>query len=147
MLASVLIIAFSFVLLIYWFRYTCILLLTATRNADYAAKVAAVNHLNFVSIHSMLQNHPDESELERLRNLVEADYRIVRYLFCHAAGFGERSFDQTLLAVDFKLMRLWYRVARRFSTVRALRALQEMSNILVYFADQMGRRPAYSLPV
>ncbi len=47
MIASLLIIVVSTVLLIYWFRYTCLLMLRTQTARDYASGLAAANRLMY----------------------------------------------------------------------------------------------------
>lgn len=143
MVVSALIVGFSLVLLAYWFRYTCKLALNAKREEDYAARVAAVNQLSFLETRETLQN--GGSDLDPLAGALENDYRILRYLLGHSAGFGIRTLEQRLLLADYGMMRLWYRIARHISGPCARKALQEMSNIVVYFASEMGRTPSHPL--
>lgn len=47
MVASVLIMAVSIALLLYWFRYSCVLILSTRTTRDYSASVALANQLSF----------------------------------------------------------------------------------------------------
>ena len=50
MLVSVLIIAVSTVMFLYWFRYTCELILSTRSATSYVAGVAQANGLNWVEV-------------------------------------------------------------------------------------------------
>ncbi len=49
---TVLIIAGSGFLFAYWFRYTCLLIVSAKTSRDYAAEVATANQLGFLEVQS-----------------------------------------------------------------------------------------------
>jgi hypothetical protein len=140
MLASALILAFSVVLFVYWFRYTCLLVLSAKSGEQYAEQVAAANRLSFPDVQEKLR--AQSADLDRLREMLEMDYRILQYLREHAAGFGMRSFEQRMLAFDYRLMQLWYRLMRKKSAGQARGALEEMARIVGYFAHKMGEHSA-----
>ena len=142
MLASVLILVVSLVLFAYWFRYTCILLLNARTQEDYAPRIAAANGLSFLEVHGQLQAEPSTVLLDSLHRSLDRDYRILRYLLEHAAGLKIGLAERRLLLCDYAVMRTWYRMVRRFSPERARNALDECSQILAYLAHQMGRRGA-----
>ncbi|MBV9508475.1 MAG: hypothetical protein JO323_26095 [Acidobacteriia bacterium] len=119
MIASLLIAAVSFVLLVYWFRYSCILLLQSRQDI-------AVN--------------PIEGEMEPLRRAIEQDYRMLTYLCRHAAALGDQSLEERLLMLDFKLMRLWFGLTRTAFPERARTALSEMAAVVAFLAAKMGEQ-------
>ena len=55
MLISAFFILVSLILLAYWFRYTCVLILSAKPACDYAAQVAVTNRLSFPRIQQTLE--------------------------------------------------------------------------------------------
>ena len=85
MIASILIIAVSLVLFLYWFRYTCVLILSTRTTRDYGAEVARANQLNFVGIQNALQE-PEAEDLDSLRRSLDRDYRLVTSLMKQASG-------------------------------------------------------------
>jgi hypothetical protein len=119
MLASVLISVFSLVLLIYWFRYSCLLLL---RNAE----------------QPVLDRQ--KGDLDPLRQSLERDYRMLTYLCRHAAGLGDQSLEERILILDFKLMRLWYRLTRTAAPVQARNALSEMAAVVAFLSRKIGEQ-------
>lgn len=141
MLASILIIVFSLLLLIYWFRYTCLLVLKANTEEELAVKIATLNRLAFPNVQDQL-NSGQELSLDPLHRALENDYRILRYLQQHGAGMGVASLEQKLLALDYQVMQVWYQVAKKCGVQQARMALREMSSIVAYFAHQMGQRVA-----
>lgn len=132
----------SGLLLAYWFRYTCLLILSARPTRDYAAQVVRANQLSFVEVQSRLRSRT-ASDLEHLHNLLDQDYRVVCYLLKHAnlSAHG-RGFEAGMLAVHYRLMEAWYGVARPVSSSAACGALDEMSRVVAYFANVMGERAA-----
>src|SRR5579884_2842180 len=99
MIASVLIIAFSVILLLYWFRYSCLLLLR--HNA--AAPDLLDNRFGFAHVQQELQG---ATNLDALHRTLERDYRLVMYLVEHAAGLNLPSIEDRLLVIDYKIMRV-----------------------------------------
>ena len=87
LLASILIIIFSFVLFLYWLRYTCLLLLQ-NRSVNYALKVASTNRLSFPQIQEALQTTTQTTALDRLEESLEHDYKVLTDLLQHATGWS-----------------------------------------------------------
>jgi len=147
MLASVLIIAVSLVLLLYWFRYTCLLLLQTNPVTHYAGQVARANRLGFLEVQSALKSGVGDPALDQLHSALENDYRILLYLLQHSTGLDIPALEQRMLAADYRVMRAWYRLARRSSPEGARHALLEMSSVLAYFSQKMGERVAQNAAV
>lgn len=129
MVASLLILVFSLVLLIYWFRYTCLFMLRS-RAAESACRE------NGLSFGRMDPNTP----LTELENALERDYRMLVYLLEHASGLSVQSVEERILMLDYRAMRLWYWVTRTAAPVQARKSLEEMSQILRYLATEMDQR-------
>lgn len=148
MITSVAILVVSVGLFLYWFRYTCLLILSAKTTKDYAGDVALANRLNFVEVQSQLIAYQKRmrgaEDLERLRVCLQRDYDVVTYLVRHAADFrvGGYSLEDTMLRIDYQIMKAWYSVACSFSNSKATFALEEMCQIVSYFANSMGERAA-----
>jgi|SRR5271170_5489206 len=132
----------SVVLFGYWFRYTCMLIVSAKTALDYAAGVAAANRLNFLDVQARL--HERVTELDPLRAALERDYTLITYLLKNAAQSGteESSLETRMLKMNYRLMDAWYQVSRHFSTQAACRALEDMSMVVAHFANVMGERAA-----
>ena len=147
MVSSVLIIVVSAGLLVYWFRYTCLLILSSHPARDYATGMAAANSLRFQEVQSDLARGASAESLPELERLLSRDYQLITYLQAHAAGFrvGGVTLEQRMLMLDFQLMRGQSAITRRLAVSRARTSLHEMANILAYFANSMGERlEAYS---
>jgi len=141
LIATAVITASSVLLFGYWFRYTCLLILSAKTTRDYAATVAHANQLGFLTVQTQLRE--TSPELDRLMAALDRDYEVLSYLLKHAsASEGESSLEKQMLAVNYRMMRAWYGVSRKFSPNAAARALQEMSDVVAHFANAMGERAA-----
>ena len=142
MTASIFIIVSSSALLVYWFRYTCTLILGQKQNADYALKVASTIRLNFPQTEIALQTNLRPFALDLLHESLENDYRILTDLLSGAAG--DNSIERRILTIDFKIMRMWYGLTKTGRDLpRARGALSEMSSILGYFAAEIAQSGAY----
>ena len=134
MLTSILIIAVSFVLLVYWFRYTCILLV---RNAasEQAADVSA--RFSFSDVKARLKAG---EALDPLQVSLQKDYDLLVYLLEHAAGLEMQSIEDRLLVWDYKVMRMFYRLTKTAAPQRARNALVEMASVIGILAGKIGER-------
>jgi len=126
MLTAILIIAFSFVMLLYWFRYSCILVLRSQAELKNSAAVAAGQY-DSAKIQERLQN---AVELDPLHQELARDYRLLTYLIEHAAGLQLAGFEHKLLMWDCRMMQCVYRITRTVAPDHARRALCEMAEVL-----------------
>jgi hypothetical protein len=140
MAAAFLILTISVLLLVYWFRYACSLVLGTKRESDRIAHVAAVNGLTFLMVQTQLKT--GETGLDILSRSLDRDYRVLMYLLRNARGRALNSMEPRLVLWDYQVLQIWYRCVRRFSAAQARKALEERSRILYYLAHQMGRPPA-----
>ncbi len=138
--ATVIITASSALLFGYWFRYTCLLILSAKTTRDYAGEVATANHLSFLEVQAALAGAAPE--LDRLHAALERDYAVVTYLLNHVSekSSGASPIEVKMLEINYKLMSVWYSVSKRFSAAAARRALEEMATVVAHFANAMGER-------
>ena len=145
MITSILIIVISALLFAYWFRYTCLLILSAKTTRDYAGEVATANQLSFIEVQQQLAG-PGHLALNQLRASLDHDYAVVTYLLRHAANFQVDgvSLEQQMLKIDYRIMRVWYSVGGSFSAAQARQALDEMSRVVAHFANSMGEATAAS---
>jgi hypothetical protein len=140
---TVVIVAGSALLLGCWFRYTCLLILSAKTACDYAGDVAMANQLSFLEVQSRLREGAF-ADLDPLHAALERDYSLITYLLKNAAHSGaeESSIEAKMLEMHYRLMGAWYRIARSFSADAACSALQQMSAVVEHFANVMGERAA-----
>ena len=134
MFASFLIIAVSVVLLIYWFRYSCIMLL---RDAAEHATGNALDQIRVQELRERLRNEPD---LDPLHVAIQRDYQLLSYLLQNASGLELNAIEDRLLLWDYKLMRCWYRVTRTIAPEQAREALSEMATVLSVLSGKIGER-------
>jgi hypothetical protein len=150
MLASILIIAISTVLFFYWFRYTCMLILSTRTSKDYTGDVATLNQLQFLQVQGALRESVSSEglALDKLVNALENDFNLVSLLLRQAAQLtsdgeaDDASLEHYLLRLDFWAMGIWFRVTRQISRSAALGALHEMSMVVGHFANAFGERAA-----
>lgn len=136
MLASILIIVFSFVLFAYWFRYSCILILSS--RGEQGARVGERFH--FAEVQRRLEGKAEleaGGEMDPLHLALERDYQLFSYLKAHAASLDLERFECRLLVLDYKLMRSWYRFTRSIAPRQARNALKEMADVLGVLAGRI----------
>src|SRR5437879_3777247 len=99
---NVLIIAISMLLLLYWFRYTCLLVLRAKPARNYSKQVAAANQLNVFVVRERLAA-TEPLQLDEVQQMLNRDYRLVMYLIRHAANFQATGseLEKRMLMLDF----------------------------------------------
>jgi hypothetical protein len=139
MLASILIIAFSAVLFVYWFRYSCILLL---RNAAEQAAQPATERDTRFGCGDVLERLKTDDALDPLHSSLNRDYQMLTYLVQHAAGLELASFEDRLLVFDFKVMQVYYRAMRLMFPEQARKALTEMATVLDVLVQKMSQQAA-----
>lgn len=140
LLSTVVITLSSVALFGYWFRYTCLLILSTKTAQDYASDVAAANQLGFLEVRSELKSN--SADLDRLRASLDRDYEILSGLLEKTASFDHTSLESKMLVANYQVMRGWYSLSRRFSPVAAARALNEMTQVVAHFANLMGEAAA-----
>lgn len=137
MLAGILIIALSSALLVYWFRYSCILIL---RNRSEVATISVSipdSRFSFAEVRERLKSEPT---LDALQASLERDYRVLRYLIEHAAGLELATLEDRLLMVDYRIMHGVYRLTRTAAPQQARKALSEMASVLGVLAQSIGEQ-------
>ncbi len=135
MITSVFIIAISVVLLGYWLRYSCLMLL---RSAREHVEMPTVADERF-SVSSVMERLKTENDLAALERALERDYHVVTYLIEHAADLELASIENRLLVLDYKVMRLWSRLTRSAAPQESRKALSEMATVLSVLVGQMDR--------
>lgn len=143
LIATISIVAFSVLLFGYWFRYTCLLILSAKTSRDYAADVATANRLAFPGVQTALASAA-VADLDGLRAALDRDYAVLTYLLKNAsdATADGSALEKRMLEINYRVMGAWYSVSSRFSPQAARNALDEMSAVVAHFANSMGERAA-----
>ena len=116
----------------YWFRYTCLLMVSAHTTRDYAADIASANQLSFLQVQAQLRENP--ADLNRLQASLDRDLAVITRLR------GEWGMEDRMLQLNYRLMSTWCRVSQRFSPEAGRRALDEMSMIVSHFANSLGEQ-------
>ena len=137
MAGSPLIVALAVLMLVYWYRYACALVLSARTEPGCVARVAAANGLTFLLVRKQLQS--GEVRLDTIRKSLDSDSKRLLYLLRQSRGRGFGSVEMQLLLADHRLMRIWYWMVRGVSTDQARKALEERSRILAWMAHEVGR--------
>src|SRR3954452_15273275 len=137
MAASVVVIVFSSALLLYWFRYTCILLVRNGAEEVREASAAVQTSFSFGEVQKGLLNN---SELDPLHRSLQRDYHVLTYLVSHASGLELANWEDRLLVWDYKLLRFWYAVTRTAAPEQARAALGEMAAVLGILAGRIGQK-------
>ena len=131
-------------LLVYWFRYSCLLILRARSARDYATAVAQANALQFPQIQQKLEaiTAAQLPSLDVLRRALDRDYKLLIWLMRHGSEFrtSGRQVEHKMLLLDYQLLRTWYTCSRRVSVRRGRHALEEMVNMVRHTAGMMGER-------
>jgi len=136
MIVSIIIAVFSMALLVYWFRYSCILML---RNASVESLTTVAVDSQFCcrQVKELLRT---DAELDRLERALARDYRLATYLIEHAAGMDLNSIEDRLLVLDYRVMQWYYRVTRSAAPQRARKALSEMADVVAALAGRLDER-------
>src|ERR1700730_8697503 len=115
LITTVIITASSVLLFGYWFRYTCLLILSAKTARDFAGQVAAANQLGFLEVQSQLR--AASVNLDSLRDTLDRDYAVLSSMLKQASGSSVEgsSLETSMLAVNYRVMHTWYRVSSVFS--------------------------------
>jgi len=137
MLASLLIIGFSLILFVYWFRYSCILLLRNFSEQPVLPHALPKGRFSFPDVRERLVS---EGDLDPLRRALDRDYRLISYLLEHAPNLGLQSLEDRMLVLDYRVMRWYYRSIRLVAPAKARRALTEMAQVLGILAQKIGQQ-------
>jgi hypothetical protein len=140
LIATTMVAAGSALLFAYWFRYTCLLILSAKTVRDYAAQVASANHLSFMQVHSQLAACAAE-DLSRLEQVLLHDYSVICALLDGAEN-QQSGVESWILRLHYGIMRARFDVGRRLSPKIARHALKEMCQIVACLANGVGEAAA-----
>ena len=146
MIVSLIMTGVSVFLFIFWLRYTCGLILSTKSARDYTRDVAAANALHFLKVQQELARVRERRDLDTLHSSLENDYRLLTYLLVHGPAFQSHvdRLEQLMLMLNFRLLKAFYALTCPVSVSKGKRALQEMAQVVGYFANRMGERSAYA---
>jgi hypothetical protein len=137
MLAGILIIASSLALFVYWFRYSCVLILRNRCEAAEASTAVLDSRFSFADVRERLKSG---FPLDPLQASLERDYLVLTYLIEHAAGLELESLEDRLLIFDYRVMQCVYRLSHTVAPARARKALSEMASVLGVLAHRIGEQ-------
>ena len=137
---SALVIVFSMALFVYWFRYSCILILRTRTSSDFSTPLTASAGLTFDQIQRELEACQTAARLESLRASLDRDYEFVASLLAKAPGISEQfsQLEQLMLRADYRIMQAWDALSRRVAGQPSRGAISEMSAIVAFFANVAG---------
>lgn len=124
----------------YWFRYTCMLILSTKTIRDHAGSMAAAHQLCFLQVQSQLRGA--SANLAGLHDALDRDYAIVMRLLAQTPSSSQSGLESWMLQMNYRVMGAWARVSSSFSPAAACRALDEMSQVVAHFANAMGELAA-----
>lgn len=144
MVTSVVIIILSLAMFVYWFRYSCILILESSWNEEQAQVVAMQNKLSIGSVNESLAQAGTAEELDKVKDLLDRDLKLVVALMSQHPEFqiAGHSLECRMLMLDYKLMHAWYALTRTSAGPRAQNALREMAQVIGYMAGEYGDQMA-----
>lgn len=136
---SLIIIAASLVLFAYWFRYSCLLILSTQTTQDYTGVVAKASGLGLLETQARLEAGEIEN-LDAVLQAIHLDYERVKRLLAKAPGIEQHlsSSEQLLLRLDYQVMRFCALFAGRRNPLQARESLLEQCAILSHFANAAG---------
>jgi hypothetical protein len=146
MIISLIMTGVSACLFVCWLRYTCQLILSTKSARDYTRDVAEANGLLFLQVQQQLSQVRERFDLDKLRSTLENDYRLLTYLLVHGPAFHAHNdrLEQLMLMLNFRLLKAFYAMTCPLSISNGKRALNEMTQVVGYFANRMGERSAYA---
>lgn len=124
----------------YWFAYTCRLILSTKSPRDHTAHVAAANGLTFLDAQHSLTEGSTGTVLATIHQSLEHDYARVRQLL--DSGHSATIVEQHFMMIDYRIMRVWYQWMHRVSPSHAQNALREMTLIVSCLASMLGEAQA-----
>ncbi len=144
MIISIVIIILSLAMFVYWFRYSCILILEANWSEDLAQAIASRNGLSFGSVEESLARAESALAMDRVKDLLDRDLDRVQALLsrCPAVQETGQSLECRMLMMDYQLMKAWYAVTRSFAAPKAHSALREMALVVSYMAAECEEQVA-----
>ena len=130
----------SVAMLLYWFHYSCVLILESDWNEDQARAIAGQKELIFHTVEDVLSRAQTTSDTDRVRDLLDRDLAAVVNMMseCESLRENGRSLESRMLMVNFHITKLRYAVARTSAGPKAHDALRVMSRIVGYLAGELG---------
>jgi len=128
----------SLLLFAYWFRYSCLLILSTKSAQDYTEAMITEHSLGFAEVQIGLQT--SENSIPRhLQDTLDRDYAVLQGLLKRASAI---SIEIRMVAAHYRFMRAWCRVTSLYSPAAARRALHEMALVVAHLANTLGEHSA-----
>ena len=145
MLVSILIIVVSTVLFLYWFRYTCELILSTRSATSYVLGVAEANGLKWGAVAPCLEGAPAE-QLSSLGDDLRGDYTKLDQMLSRssAAEADQLAFERGMLKGYFCCLSTMFCVTRRISDRAARSMLITMARVVEHQANLIGERSRFA---
>jgi hypothetical protein len=142
MITSIVIIVLSLALFLYWFRYSCLLILESRLNEEEAQARGGNDSPQNIDAHwdRQLAQASSLSDLQQVRHALDQDLRLIQNLVHRHNGEQTTapSLESRLLLINYRLLQLSVAFSQLFSVPKALSALREMSRIVGYLAAESG---------
>jgi hypothetical protein len=135
--------AFSLLLLVYWFRYTCLLILNTRPAKDLTARFAHANQLELPRIQRALGAGPTPGKMDALRVALDTDYDVVTGILLHNSPFDldPAGAELRMLTLDYRCAGAAYTLLRKLRREAAAHsALAEMTAIVAHLANSLAQR-------
>lgn len=135
--------AFALIVLFYWFRYNCAVVLHRKISLENAKHVAAANQLTFAEMEERVDDL-EAAELSEADKRLSREYEVLVCLLRYTSPVQPPvfTFDQRLLMTDFAVQRWWFGLTSRWLAAPARQSLHERIRILTHFAHLVGKRTA-----
>ena len=136
MITSIVIIILSMAMFVYWFRYSCLLILEARWSEEEAKAGAGSQNLGLAQLELQLAQASTAIDLDRVRKSLDRDLQVVQAMAqnCGELQVGGASLESRLHMIDYRMMQVC------FAGPKAQDALREMSQIVAYLAAESGTR-------
>jgi hypothetical protein len=130
--------ASSLLLLCYWFRYTCLLILAAEPVDYYTAEIVEANQLAFPEVRARLRRN-DATTLEYLHESLERDFAVLAGLLQEHNTRVDPGIEEAMLTIHFRTLSASFRLTHRHLRASAADALEEMTRVVTHLANQLGQ--------
>jgi hypothetical protein len=145
MLASIVILSVSVALFVYWFRYSCALILNTKTTLNYSLDVAKSYGLTFLAVQETLSVAP-QTAMNAFHKSLSEDYAKLSALLEEPAGESQDSYEMecSMLMVNFRCLSFLLDTAGHLSSSLSRMAVREMAQIVEHHANIAGERLALS---
>ncbi len=142
MITSLVIIFLSLAMFVYWFRYSCLLILESRWSEEEAKAGAGSQDLSLAQLEVQLAQAVTTIDLDQVRKSLDRDLQMVQTMArnCCELQVGGASLESRLLMIDYRIMKVWFAATRPFAGPKAQNALREMGQIVAYLAAESGTR-------